>query len=346
MKPNWKRLRDGQLDWEIFQLRSQVLSAIRQFFHDRNYLEIESPLLTPYPTLDANIQSVSVSVEDHLGSSYSCFLHTSPEHAMKKLVAAGAKKIYYLGKVFRNQEISLLHNPEFSMLEWYQTDADYHTIQDETEALVGYIAQSVLDTFQLNQNVRILDLTPSWDRIPLRQLFLERTGTDLADCLTLPSIQKVASDNDIQICEEDDLESVFFKIYLDKMETNLGFPKPVFIEDYPLCMGMMAKPKDSDPGWVERTELYVGGIELANGYSELTDPDEQRRRFLHDLTVKNKPEHLLDGELIEALRSGLPPTAGIALGVDRLIMLLANKSDIRDVLLFPFHQIIEKTRNH
>lgn len=339
---NWKRLRDGLLDWEIFHLRSRVLSAIRDFFRDRGYLEIESPLLTPYPTLDANIHSIQVIVEDHVGSPHSCFLHTSPEHAMKKLIAAGAKKIYYLGKVFRDQEVSLLHNPEFTMLEWYRTDADYRAIQDETEALVGYIAQSVLDTFQFTFNGRTLDLTPSWDRIPLRQLFLERTGTDLSDCLELQSILKVAGNNGVDVGNGDNWETVFFRIYLEKIERDMGCPKPLFIEDYPLCMGMMAKPKDSDGEWVERTELYIGGLELANGYTELTDPEEQRGRFLADLAVKEKTSPytpVLDEELIEALQSGLPPTAGIALGVDRLIMLLANRPDIQDVLPFPFQQM-------
>ena len=341
MKPNWHKLRDGDLDWEIFRFRSLVLNTIRQFFVDRGYLEIESPLLTPYPTLDANIQSIPVSVKEQTQRIFPCFLHTSPEHAMKKLVAAGAKKLFFLGKVFRDQEITSLHNPEFTLLEWYQTDSDYHFIQDETEALITYISQSVLDTFQIAYKGQTLDLTPPWNRIQLRQIFFERTGTDLSDCLDLFSIRKVAKDNNIAFSSDEDWETVFFRIYLERIEKNLGIPKPIFIEDYPLALCMMAKPKESDPDWVERTELYIGGLELANGYSELTDPGEQRRRFQCEMEKTSTP-HKMDEELLHALKSGLPPTAGMALGVDRLIMFLANKQNIQDVLLFPFHQLLDK----
>lgn len=343
MKANWKRLRDKELNWEIFRIRGRVLSAIREFFMDRDYLEIESPLLTPCPTLDANIHTISVSVKDHSGIPRPCFLHASPEHAMKKLIAAGAEKIFFLGKVFRDQEVSRLHNPEFTMLEWYQTDADYHAIQDTAEKLVCHVAKSLLDAIQVAFNGGILDLAPPWNRITLRRLFLERTGTDLSNCLDLSGIRKAAADNQVQLEKDDDWESGFFKIYLQKIEKDLGIPQPVFIEDYPLALGMMARPKPDDPDRAERTELYIGGLELANGYSELTDPEEQRRRFLEDLSKKEKTGQAvkIDEELLDALRSGLPPTAGMALGVDRLIMLLASKQTIEDVLFFPFSQMFD-----
>jgi lysyl-tRNA synthetase class 2 len=304
-------------------------------------VEFDAPLLTPFSTLDANILSIAANVSDGRGQSRRLFLHTSPEHAMKKLLAAGAKKIYYLGKVFRNGELTRLHNPEFMMAEWYRAGANYHDIQQDTENLIRYVVSALNLPDEIVYQNQKLDLSPDWSRIALRHLFGEKTGKNLAEVMDLSAMRNLAQSLSVSIDNQDDWESIFFKIYLERIEPGLGLPRPIFIQDYPANMGLMARRKSDDPDWVERTELYMGGLELANGYSELTDPAEQRARFIEDQARKRMAgeNYPLDEELIDALESGLPPCAGIALGVDRLIMILMNKNNIEDVIPFPILQM-------
>ena len=328
------------IDWLLFQKRAAILRSIRSYFDSQGFLEVESPILTPYPTLDANILSMkSVLNLDH---RHTLFLHTSPEHTMKKLLAAGAGNIYYLGKVFRDGELTDLHNPEFTMAEWYRTDATYEDIIQDTQNLIVHVAQDVFGSTSFDYDEQPIDLSPAWDRTTLTDLFLEKTGISLPDCYDLSDFKKTAADHGFRVQSDDDWESLFFRIYLEKVEPGLGIPKPLFITDYPARMGLMARRKANDLERVERVELYIGGLELANGYTELLDPDEQKERFLEQLMKKEDAgfqEYRIDEELLEALPAIPSPTAGIALGVDRLIMLLTNKSDIWDVILFPLHDI-------
>jgi len=339
--PNWKRLRSGELDWQIFHARARILKAIRTFFDSRGYLEIEAPLLTPWPTLDANILSVEAAVQTDNRSLPAIFLHTSPEHAMKKLLVSGAEKIYYLGKVFRNNELTSRHNPEFTMAEWYRTGASCADLQKETADLIRHTAESVFHILQFEYQGRVLSLAPEWDVRTICALFLDLAGIDLSQALDRDSLYRAALDANFPALPGDDWETLFFKIYLQTIEPCLGFPRPVFLTDYPARMGMMAKRKIHDPDWVERTELYIAGLELANGYTELTDPAEQRDRFLDDLDRKKAAgfsNYRMDEELLDAMQSGLPPSAGMALGVDRLVMFFLDRTDIQDVILFPLHQ--------
>jgi lysyl-tRNA synthetase class 2 len=339
-KPNWKKLRDGEMDWDLFRLRSGILDFIRQFFLQRDYLEIEAPLLTPYPTLDSHIDSIPVQVGDGRHKYQRFFLHTSPEHSMKKLIAGGASRIFFMGKVFRDNELTNLHNPEFTMLEWYRSPADYCDIALETQDLICSIFKKFIPSSQCMYNGQELDLTPPWPRVRLKDLFMDKTGIPLENALTLETLQVFAKQMRYPCSDSDDWESLFFRIYLDKVEPGLGFPKPVFIMDYPHSLSLMARRKTGDPGWVERVELYIGGLEVANGYSELLDTTEQRSRFLRERALREKQGKTLplDNELLNALEVPLHPVAGIALGLDRLIMLLFNKKRIEDVILFPLHQ--------
>ena len=340
-KPNWQRLRDGEMDWSVFRRRSEILKTIRSFFEAHDFLEVESPIATPFPTLDSNIHSMETRWTEESGKRHSLFLHTSPEHAMKKLLAAGAERIFYLGKVFRDRELTRLHNPEFTMLEWYRTDATYEDIRKNTEELVYHIYRELFSDDSLNYQGRRIDLRPPWDRITLNDLFLREVGFPLEENMTLDALSKSSDAIGIHRQSGDDWETLFFRVFLEKIERRLGFPKPVFVSDYPKCMGLMAKTKKDNPDWTERTELYIAGIEMANGYSELLNADEQRERFRNDLEKKKAEgydNYIIDEELLDALKSGIPPSAGIALGVDRLVMLFLDKTDIRDVLLFPMEQ--------
>ncbi len=341
---NWYRLSQKEISWELFQVRSKILQNIRDFFNSRGFLEIDAPVLTPYPTLDNNIRSVDLDIRDFNGKSHRLFMHTSPEHAMKKLLAAGAEKIYFLGKVFRDGELTRLHNPEFTMLEWYRTNADYHDIQKETEDLIRLITDPIISDQTMNYQNSQIDLSAPWQHVTVRDLFLKHANLDLEKSDHVEDLRNTASILGIPCNPNDDWETLFFRIFLEKIEPKLGHPKPVFVMNYPARLGLMAKRKSDHPGWAERTELYIAGLELANGYSELTNPGEQMERFIQEqqkvqtVTQKSCP---IDKELIEALKIGFPPSAGISLGVDRLIMLLFNKTHIQDVLLFPMHQWFE-----
>ena len=258
---------------------------------------------------------------------------------MKQCLSWGAEKIYYLGKVFRDDELTVSHNPEFTMLEWYRTKADYHDIRDDTERLIEYIIKHTLEgnpvvTYGEHQ----IDLTPPWDVVRLRDLFLNMTGVDLQLNDSLDTLRAAASMHGLRDVEHLDWDTLFFRLFIDLIEPHLGFTKPVFIIDYPYRMGLMAKRKTGDPGWVERVELYIAGLEMANGYSELLDAVEQEQRM--DAEIEKRMTAGLtsgpkDTELLSALMKDIPPSSGIALGVDRLVMLLTGKSDIRDVILFP-----------
>ena len=344
MKPNWKKLRSGELDWEIFHLRARVFKEIRRFFEKNDFIEIEAPVLTPYPTLDNNIHSIETQICDNTNCSYTMFLHTSPEHAMKKLLAAGARKIYFLGKVFRNRELTPLHNPEFTMVEWYRTSANYGHIQKDIENIIIAILQETHSTMHMEYRNNKKDLTRPRDRISMTDLFQEYAQLNLENCLNLYGLQEAAQNIGIPFGKNEGWETLFFRIFIEKIEPHLGFPRPTFVVDYPAQLGLMAQRKENNSEWVERVELYIGGLELANGYSELVNPDEQRDRFIAELEKKQDegyPHYPIDEELIESLNTGIPPCAGIALGVDRLIMLLTGKTNIHDVILFPFCQIKE-----
>jgi elongation factor P--(R)-beta-lysine ligase len=341
METNWRKLRSGRLDWGIFRARHSVIREIRSFFDSRDYLETDAPLLTPYPTLDANILSVRADLRSETGRLHRMFLQSSPEYPMKKLLAAGASRIYFCGKAFRDGECTPLHNPEFTLLEWYRDGAGYADLMDETEALIRAAARRVLGTERVPFREKTLDLSPPWPRIPVRRLFREKTGSDLTPGIGLDSLKEIARRLNVHFNHDEDWETVFQRIFMEKVEPGLGETVPVFLTDYPLRLGLNAKRKTDDPEWTERVELYAGGLEIANGYTELTDASEQKSRFLSDQERKQKEtgnELPVDMDLIDAMTSGLPPCAGIALGVDRLLMLLTDSRSIQDVLLFPFHQ--------
>jgi lysyl-tRNA synthetase class 2 len=338
---NREKLRFGRMDGSVFRMRHDLTRAIRSFFDSLGYWEVDAPMLTPYPTLDANILSVRADVVSETGKPHRLFLHTSPEYSMKKLLAAGAGKIYFLGKVFRDGECTPLHNPEFTLLEWYRTNATYADIMDETESMLHEVAVRLLKTDRIPFGSKIIDFTPPWPRVTVGQLFEEKTGLPLDPEMDLQALQCIAQRVGVPFGAEEDWETVFLCIFMEKMEPGLGDSKPVFLTDYPLRLGLNAKSKPDNPDWTERAELYIGGLEIANGYTELTDPEEQKKRFIFDQGRKKREtglEYPVDSELIEAMKSGLPPCAGIALGLDRLLMLLADRRTIQDVLLFPFHQ--------
>ncbi|MDP6357957.1 MAG: EF-P lysine aminoacylase EpmA [Kiritimatiellia bacterium] len=288
-------------------LRSRVLQAIRTFFVERDYIEVETPVRLPAPALELHIDAEPAGEQ---------WLRTSPELHLKRLLAAGHPRIFELGPCFRRGERGRLHRPEFTMLEWYRSDADYRDTLVECRELLVYVARDVLDGSVIMRDGRELELGPEWAVQTVAEAFGAHAGWN------------PVSDYD---ADRFDLDLV------NKVEPELSRDVPAILMDYPVEAAALARCRPGSPPVAERWELYVAGLELANAFTELTDPVEQRRRFLECAEARKmaqKPVYPLDEAFLKALESGLKPCSGVALGVDRLVMLLGDFGDIDDVRAF------------
>lgn len=302
---------------EGLQQRSQLLQAIRLFFLERDYLEVDTPLRLPVLIPEANL--IPFSSED-------CLLHTSPELCMKRLLARGCERIFQICHCFRKEEHGRLHQSEFTMLEWYHKGWDYWDLMQQCEELLSFLVQrcfalpGIVDTGTIRWGDASISLTPPWERLTVAEAFQRYTGVDVAVALG---------------------RDQFDELLVTAIEPNLGQGRPVFLYDYPIERAALARRSDSNPLVAERFELYVAGLELANGFSELVDPEEQRSRFLKEIdqmrSAGKKGGELPHAFLVELSQIG--PVAGIALGVDRLCMLLMDVSDIAMALPFNFEEL-------
>ncbi len=316
-------------------LRAQIIKSIRSFFDQQGFLEVETPLLVKCPGMEPHISAFETTFE---GQTH--YLHTSPEYAMKRLLCAGYEKIYQICKTFRDEPIGKMHNPEFTMLEWYRTHADYTHIMQDTEHLIASVATHLWGTPTLTYNQQTIDLTPPWPRISVQDALIQHAQIT-ANPFTQTSqfIQQAQNKGHTHILTNDSAETAFFKIFLDVVEKKLGASKPTFLIDYPASMAALATRKKDAPHLAERFELYIAGFELANAFTELTDPIEQRTRFEEEQEQRrldNNPIYPIDETFLHALQTGMPPSGGIALGIDRLVMLFAQQTHIQDVIAFPF----------
>jgi len=332
--PSWFFSKDKR---EVFVKRSMILAAIRKFFAEKRFIEVETPLLWHVPDPNPNIEPFTTDyVSEHV--SRGLFLSSSPEHAMKVLLCSGFKNIFQITKFFRNGEVDETHNPEFTGLEWYETGVDYNGIMKTCEELFAFVAESVLGTTLVKYQGKMIDLSLPWERITVRDAFLKFAEIDIAECGTVESFRAVAkSRGGLTVSDDDDWETIFFKSYLHYVERNLTGSTPIFLTEYPAKLSSLARKKASDSSVVERFEIFAGGMELGNAFSELSDPLEQEQRFVEDLRKKYPALDKLpvDNVLIDAMKHGLPACGGIALGLDRLVMLLLDCHSIRDVILFP-----------
>ncbi|MFH1405543.1 MAG: EF-P lysine aminoacylase EpmA [Patescibacteria group bacterium] len=312
---------------KIAKERVIINSAIREFFNSRGYLEVETPILVISPGSEPNLAPVKAVLKDFSGREYNASLITSPEYSMKKLLGMGFEKIFTITKVFRNcEEFGGNHNPEFSMLEWYCQGADYHACMQETEELV----KSVLNVF----GVRSLPVT--FARKRMQDLFLEYAYIDLDD--PIPTLGKGGLGRGLDDTQSD----AFYRIFLEKIESHLG-KDPIFVYDYPYYQAALAQ-LTSDGKYAQRFELYINGVELCNGFTELTDTDEQRKRFeqeIHERMNQGKQIFPIDEELLRLLPLIKNPTYGNALGIDRLHMVATGCNSIEDVLLFPINKLLK-----
>ena len=326
------------------ETRARTLSAVRRFFEGRGFLEVETPLLVSAAGQEPHLTPFETEYRDPR-RRLRRYLTTSPEYAMKRLLAAGFERVYQVCKSFRNGdgERGPQHNPEFTILEWYRAFASYEDIAQDTEQMVSAVAQEVLGAIRLLHRNRPVDLTPPWERITVQDAVLRHARIDLAAHPDAPSLCRSARENGFSAVAPDDAwEVAFFKVFLDGVEPHLGRGRPTILMDYPASMAALARRKADAPGLAERFEVYIAGVELANAFSELNDPREQRARFLAEQAERRAHGGApppLDDRFLSAMEAGIPPAGGIALGVDRLVTLLTDEDDIRDVMAFPFDEI-------
>lgn len=312
--------------------RAALNAALRDWFARAGYLEVETPALVPAAGMEPHINPFQVPFvpETDVGEARTLYLHTSPEYAMKRLLADGAPAIYQLCKVFRNGEVSAAHNPEFTLLEFYRPHADYTAIMADLESMLAAAERAV------RGSAGVFSRLP-YERLTVREAVRRETGIDLEEHSTGSSLRAAAQQAGVRIGAGDRFDDVFFHLFLQAVEPKLGRGRPTFLTEYPASMAALARLKPGDPSVAERVELYVEGAELANGFSELTDAAEQRRRLLEEAALREAEGRTvppLDERFLEAV-GRMPPSAGIAVGVDRVLMLMLGAIDISAVLPFP-----------
>lgn len=327
----------NKAQWRAARGRQRLYASLRRFFEAQGYQEVETPLLVPAPGMEPHINAFEVPFvpETDVGAPRRLYLHTSPEYAMKRLLADGSGPLFQICKVFRNGEVSRTHNPEFSLLEFYRPQADYTAIMSDLEKALAHAEHGVRQSPGPFSNL-------PYERLTVRDALLRHTGIDLARCADAQALAKAARELGVHVSPEDAFDDVFFRLFLEKVEPRLGQERPTYLVEYPASMAALARLKPGDPSVAERFELYVNGLELANGYSELTDPAEQRARLLEEQALRirlGRSPYGLDERFLAALER-MPPSGGVAVGLDRVLMLLLEAERIEDVLLFPAHEFV------
>jgi lysyl-tRNA synthetase class 2 len=322
----------------VFQIRSRVLASIRAFLNARGYLEVETPMMQPI----AGGALARPFVTHHNALDMQLFLRIAPELYLKRLVVGGLERVYEINRNFRNEGISTQHNPEFTMLEFYQAYSDYHELMLMTEEMLAACARDAIGTDQITFGPHQISLAPPYRRISLREgarvKASERLRTEVTDAQLRDrgAAAALARQLHLEVQPSWGAGKIATEIFERLNEDDLV--QPTFVFDFPTEVSPLSKQKPDDLETVERFELYIGGFEVANAFSELNDPAEQRRRFegqLVDRAAGDTEAHAMDEDYIRALEYGLPPTAGEGVGIDRLVMLLTNSPSIRDVILFP-----------
>ncbi len=324
--------------------RAACLAAIRGYFAGAGFVEVETPALQVSPGLEPHLKAFATELEQPDGARQQLYLHTSPEFAMKKLLVAGEEKLFQLAPVFRNGERAALHHPAFLMLEWYRAGVDYRRIMADCEALLRAIAAGCGEN-RLRWQGQQADITAPWQYLSVAEACRLYAGIDLEACIgaepqhpDLAAMRKACAAIGLRVDAGDGWDDLYFRLALERIEPKLGLGAPTILYDYPIHMAALSRPKPDQPRLAERFELYACGVELANAFSELTDAAEQARRFAADMALKRALygyDYPVDGDFIAALEHGLPDCAGIALGVDRLVLLLCGADRIEEVLWLP-----------
>ncbi|TET17600.1 MAG: lysine--tRNA ligase [Dehalococcoidia bacterium] len=339
-----KRYRQRYLDLianteakEIFQMRSQIITAIRQFLNRRGFIEVETPVLQP----SAGGALARPFITHHHTLDQNFYLRIAPELHLKRLIIGGFDKVYELGRTFRNEGISTKHNPEFTMLESYETYADYNDVMAMLEEMVAEISQQVLGRDKVEFGSNTINFKPPWPRLELRQAIIKYSGIDFEKYPDADSLKAEMLQLKMEVDPQKDRGRLIDELISTFVEPNLI--QPTFLLDYPVEMSPLAKIKPDNERLVERFEAFAGGMEIANAFTELNDPIEQRQRFLgqqKERQIEDEIVETIDEDFLLALEYGMPPTGGLGVGIDRLVMLLTGQPSIRQVILFP--QLREK----
>ena len=325
--------------------RAALAAAVRAALGRLGYEEVETPSLVPAPGMEPHIDAFSAPfVPAAGGAPQPRWLISSPEYAMKRLLAAGLPRIFQLSRVFRNGEVSATHNPEFTMLELYRAGTDYAGIMTDLEQTIEACARALSPdgSPRVHRGGAELDFAGPFERLTVQEAFRRHAGVDLAACEgdaeRLWAAARAAGQDAGPGGEP--FDDVFFRVMLDAVEPRLGVGRPTYLVDWPASMAALSKVKRGDPRWAERFELYAGGLELANGFTELNDAAEQRRRLVEEQELRRRlgrTVYPLDEPFLEAV-GRMPDAGGVAVGFDRLLMLLVDAGSISDVLLFPAHE--------
>ena len=350
MKPppeKWHGLRDVEIRYRqryldlianeeiapIFQARSKIISKIRSFFDERGFVEVETPILVPIPA-GAMAQPF---VTHHHALNRTLYLRIATELYLKRLIVGGMDKVYEIGRVFRNEGIDLDHNPEFTLLESYEAYADYNDVMQMVEEMIEGLARSLLGTTKILHEKNEIDFSAPWKRVSLREKIHRHTGIDIESYQGTKELYAEMRKQGIDASEQMSKGRLLDKLISSTIEPHLV--QPTFLVDYPVEMSPLAKTKPDNPRYVERFEAFCGAMEIANSFTELNDPEVQRQRFQEQESLRKtyggEDFDRLDKDYLTALEYGMPPTGGLGIGIDRLVMLLTGQRTIRDVVLFP-----------
>jgi lysyl-tRNA synthetase class 2 len=322
---------------EIFQVRSQIITAIRQFLNERGFLEVETPVLQP----SAGGALASPFITHHHALDRDFYLRIALELHLKRLIIGGFDKVYEIGRIFRNEGVSTQHHPEFTMLESYEAYADYKDVMAMLEEMVSWVCQQALGTTEAQFGEDTINFKPPWPRLSLRDAVKEYSGIDFVKYPTAEGLREKMRSMNIEV----DPQKNWAKLVDELLKTFVrpGLIQPAFLLDYPVSMSPLAKNKTDEERVVERFQAVAGGLEIANAYTELNDPIEQRKRFEEQLKERQGADEerwTIDEDYLLALEYGMPPAGGLGVGIDRLVMVLTNQQSIRGVILFP--QLKEK----
>ncbi len=342
----WHGLRDVELRYrqryvdlivnpgvkETFVKRSRIIHAIRSYLEQRGFLEVETPMMHPI----AGGATARPFITHHNALDMDLYLRIAPELYLKRLLVGGFEKVYEINRNFRNEGISTKHNPEFTMLELYQAYADYNDMMDLAEDLIVTVVEEVLGTLKLRYGDDEINLAKPWVRISMLDAVLQHSGVDFASLHSADEAYEAVRHLNLDVERGESWGTILNKVFEETVEPRLI--QPTFIYDYPLDISPLAKKKEDRPDLTYRFELFICGREMANAFSELNDPIDQRERFLKQLEKRragDEEAHMMDEDYITALEYGMPPAGGLGIGIDRLVMLFTNSPSIRDVILFP-----------
>ncbi len=313
---------------DIFVKRARIVEYIRQYFTERSFIEVETPMMQVIP--GGAVAKPFITHHNALGIDL--YLRIAPELYLKRLIVGGFERVFEINRNFRNEGISVRHNPEFTMLEFYEAYATYEDLMDMTEDMISSLVYELYKTYKITYNDREIDFTRPWRRITMEDALREFGGLDIQEFIDTGRLTSYAKELGIESPEKDKRGKLITKVFEELCEKHLV--QPTFITDYPVEVSPLAKRSKERPEITERFELYVAGMEIANGFNELNDPYDQKERFLQQIQEKEEGA-TMDEDYITALEYGLPPTAGEGIGIDRLTMLLTNSPSIREVILFP-----------